>query len=141
MEEKTYIYIHTHIYIWGSACMLSYSVTSNSLTPRGLRPTGLLCPWKFPGKNIGVGCLFLLQGIFPNQGLNMCLLWLLHWQADSLPLSHLGSPYICVHIYIYALTHKYMHFNIYNTQQMHTHQAWRPHQMLRDFRAYTPTGS
>ena len=88
--------------------MLSYSVTSNSLTPRGLRPTGLLCPWKFPGKNIGVGCLFLLQGIFPNQGLNMCLLWLLHWQADSLPLSHLGSPYICVHIYIYM----HLHINI-----------------------------
>ena len=23
----------------------------------------LLCPWNFPGKNIGVGCHFLLQGI------------------------------------------------------------------------------
>ena len=33
-------------------------------------------------------CPFLLQGIFPTQGLNLCLL---HWQADSLPLSHLGS--------------------------------------------------
>jgi len=32
---------------------------------------------------------FLLQGIFLIQGLNS---WLLHWQADSLPLSHLGSP-------------------------------------------------
>ena len=29
------------------------------------------------------------QGIFLSQGLNLCLL---HWQADSLPLSHLGSP-------------------------------------------------
>ena len=27
-------------------------------------------------------------GIFPDQGLNLCLL---HWQADSLPLSHQGS--------------------------------------------------
>ena len=26
---------------------------------------------------------FLLQGILPTQGLNMCVL---HWQADSLPL-------------------------------------------------------
>ena len=26
-----------------------------------------------PGKNIGVGCNFLLQGIFPTQGLNLCL--------------------------------------------------------------------
>ena len=32
---------------------------------------------------MGVGCHFLLQGIFPTQGLN---LYLLHWQADSLPL-------------------------------------------------------
>ena len=29
---------------------------------------------------------FLLQGIFPTQGSNLCLLCLLHWQADSLPL-------------------------------------------------------
>ena len=40
-------------------------------------------PWNFPGKNTGVGCHFLLQGIFPTQGLNPCLL---HWQLDSLPL-------------------------------------------------------
>ena len=31
----------------------------------------------------------LLQGIFPTQGLNLCLLCLLHWQADCLTLSHL----------------------------------------------------
>ena len=36
------------------------------------------------GKNIGMGCHFLLQGIFPNQGLNPGLLRLLHWQAGSL---------------------------------------------------------
>ena len=35
---------------------------------------------------------FLLQGIFPTQGLNLCLLHLLHWQVNSLPLHHLGSP-------------------------------------------------
>ena len=34
----------------------------------------------------------LLQGIFLTQRLNPCLLHLLHWQADSLPLSHLGNP-------------------------------------------------
>ena len=28
-------------------------------------PTRLLCPWDFPGRNTGVGCHFLLQGIFP----------------------------------------------------------------------------
>ena len=39
-----------------------------------------------------VRCHFFLQGIFPAQGLNLCLQSLLHSQADSLPLSHLGSP-------------------------------------------------
>ena len=39
----------------------------------------------FPGKNTGVGCHFLLQGIFLTQGLNLCFLHLLHWQASSLP--------------------------------------------------------
>ena len=33
-----------------------------------------------------MGCHFLLQGIFPTQGSNLCLPCLLHWQADSLPL-------------------------------------------------------
>ena len=34
----------------------------------------------FPGKNTGMGCHFLLQGMFPIQGSNLCLL---HWKADS----------------------------------------------------------
>ena len=55
------------------------------LGPHRLEPTRLLCSWGFSGKNIGVGCHFLLQGIFPTQGSNSCLL---HWQLDSLPLSH-----------------------------------------------------
>ena len=35
-----------------------------------LQPTGLLCPWDSPGKNTGVGCHSLLQGIFSTQELN-----------------------------------------------------------------------
>ena len=37
------------------------SVMSNSLQPHGLQPTGLLCPWAFPGKSTGVGCDCLLH--------------------------------------------------------------------------------
>ena len=33
----------------------------------------LLCPWDFPGKNSGVGCHFLLQGMFQTQGLSSSL--------------------------------------------------------------------
>ena len=39
----------------------------------------------FPGKNTGMGCHSLLQGIFLMQESN---LGLLHWQVDSLLLSH-----------------------------------------------------
>ena len=45
-----------------------------------------------PGKNTGVGCHALLQGIFPTQGLNPHLLCLLHWQVGSLPLVPPGKP-------------------------------------------------
>ena len=41
-----------------------------------------LCPWDFLGKNTGVGCHFLLQGIFSTQGSNPCLQHLLPCQAD-----------------------------------------------------------
>ena len=46
-------------------------------------------PRNLPGKNTGVCCHSLLQGIFPTHGSNRRLLCLLHWQADSLSL---GSP-------------------------------------------------
>ena len=46
------------------------------LWPHGLQPARLLCPWDFPGKNTGVGCHFLLQGIIlihkSNPGLLHC---------------------------------------------------------------------
>ena len=70
---------------------VSRSVMSNSLQPHGLWPTRLLCPWNSSGKNTGVGCHFLLHGIFPTQGLNPSLQpcrWTLH------QLSHKGSPRI-----------------------------------------------
>ena len=68
------------------------SAISDSLQPHGLQPIRLLCPWDFPSKDTIVDCHFLLHGIFLAQGLNLCLLGHLHWQTDSLPLSHLGSP-------------------------------------------------
>ena len=43
-----------------------------------------------PGKNTGVGCPALLQGIFPTQGLN---LGLLHYRRIRYHLSHQGSPF------------------------------------------------
>ena len=62
---------------------------SDFLMTHGLLPARLFCPWDFPGKNTGVGCHFLLQGIFLTQGPNPSLL---HWQADFLPLVLPGKP-------------------------------------------------
>ena len=63
------------------------SVVSDSVQPCGLQPARLLCSWDSPGKNTGVGCHALLQGIFLIQGLNPCLLCFLDWQSSSLPLA------------------------------------------------------
>ena len=41
-----------------------------TLPSYGLQPTRHLCPWDSPGKNVGVGCHALLQGIFLIQGSN-----------------------------------------------------------------------
>ena len=67
----------------------------DSLGTDGLQPTRLLCPWDSLGKNTGVGCHALLQGIFPIQRSNLHLLYLLHWQEDSLqPVPSGNSPLI-----------------------------------------------
>ena len=62
-------------------------VTPRTVNSQALLSIGIL-PWDSPGKSDGVGCHFLLQEIFLTQASNLCLL---HWQMDSLPLSHLGS--------------------------------------------------
>jgi len=60
----------------------------------------LLCPWDSPGKNTGVGCHTLLQGIFPTQESNPHLWHLGHCRQILYPLSHLESPFIVINTYI-----------------------------------------
>ena len=77
-----------------SACVHAKSLQS-CLTlwdtmDHSLLVSSLLCD--SPGKNTGVGCHALLQGIFPTQGSNPCLLCLLNWEAGSLPLAPLEKP-------------------------------------------------
>ena len=64
INETTFVSCESHVWLF--------------LWPHGLYPSRLLCPWDFPGRNTGVGCHFVLQGIFLTQGLNPCLLWLTH---------------------------------------------------------------
>ena len=68
---------------WGLNCVHVLS-RPTLRDPVDCHPARLLCPWGFQGKNTGVGCHSLLQGIFPTQG--PCR------AGDPLPLSRLGSP-------------------------------------------------
>ena len=79
-----YIYIYIHKLLLYLCEKVSHSVVSDSVTS-GTVVLQLLCPWGFPG-NIGVGCQFLLQGIFPTQGLNPDLL---HCRQILYCLSHI----------------------------------------------------
>ena len=61
--------------------------------------SGLLCPPDLPDLQFN-----------PCRGSQFDhLLHLLHWQADSLPLSHLGSPHIYIHTHIYVYIHTHTH--------------------------------
>ena len=87
--------------IWECCCCcLVAKSCPTSCNP--MEPDKLLCPWDFPGRDTGVGWHALFQGIFPSQGLNLRHL---HWAADSLPLSHLGSPIweYMPHIFAYGV--------------------------------------
>ena len=78
--------LHVVVYIYER---VSHSGVSDSSRPHGLEPARLLCPWDSPGKNTGVGCHSLLQGIFLTQGSN---LGLLYCRQILYCLSHPGSP-------------------------------------------------
>ena len=71
--------------------------------PDSLRPHRLSMPGY---SNTGVGCHFLLQGIFPTQGLNLHLLHLLYWQAESLPRLYFYLPNTDA-IFLICLTRNY----------------------------------
>ena len=106
---------------------LMCSVVSDSLQPFGLQPTRLLCPWDFPGKNTGMGCHFLLQGIFPTQGSNQYLLYLLHCRWILYLLSHRGSPEdlkpAVIYFFIGSFSHEPVRPLRVTTLSLH---AWMP---------------
>ena len=72
--------------------VLPFEVKVTQLCPTLVTPwtraPRLLCPWDSPGKSTGVGCHFLLQGIFSIQELN---LGLLHCRQILYQLSYEGS--------------------------------------------------
>ena len=94
------------------------------LQPLRLQPTRFLCLWDSPRKSIGVGCHFLLQGIFSIQGFNSPAL-----QVDSLALNHLGSPGFFMSLTILGVLQPFMfHFQSRNdvgVDQFHSSESRR----------------
>ena len=86
-----------------------HSVLSDSATPWTVSPAGSSVHGILQPRIRELGCHFLLQGIFLNQGSNLCPL---HCQADSLPLSHLGSPSHPEHSHLKKLSFLEFHFQI-----------------------------
>ena len=69
-------------------CVYSLSLIQLFATP-WIIVARLLCLWNSPGKNIGAGCYFLLQGNLPNLGIKPASPAL---QMDSLPSEPPGKP-------------------------------------------------
>ena len=82
-QQMILLLLHKHVRIFNIMCECVCAQSCLTLCNRV--DCSLPGPWNFLGKNFGLGCHFLLQGIFQTQGLNLHLLCLLHWQAGSLP--------------------------------------------------------
>ena len=77
-------YITASCFVLVQSCLILWDPMDCSSPSFSVR--GIFC------KNTGVGCHFLLQGIFPTQGSKPHLLHLLHWQVGSLPREPPGKP-------------------------------------------------
>ena len=87
---------HSHYTVVHYVCDSYVLSHFSSLQPRGL-PTRLPCPQDSPGKNTGVGCYALLQGIFPTKGSNPLLYVSCIGRWDLCHQCHLGSPCVRLH--------------------------------------------
>ena len=88
-------YIYIYIYIFFFLGFFSVDDFVFSFTYLYLTVSALCCSVGFclvvESRGYTLVAVPVACGIFPDQGSNPCLL---HWQADSLPLSHQGSPIV-----------------------------------------------
>ena len=102
-----------HVSVCAMLCLVAHSCPA-VCKPMDYSLPGSSVSGDSPGKNTGVGCHSLLQGIFPaqwsNPGLPHCR-WSLDW------LSQQGSPCIYIYMHIYLSIHTYTHTHTHT----HTH--------------------
>jgi len=113
-----YICMYVYFYLYMYVCMYTKPLQSYVILcdPMNCSPPGSSVHGDSPGKNTGVGCHALLQGIFLMQESNLHFLCLLHWQASSLPLAPPGKPhlyvYICTCIHTHTHTHTMKYYSV-----------------------------
>ena len=81
-KEQIFSIHHTVLCLVAQSCLTLCDTMDGSLPGSPVHEDS-------PGKNTGVGCHALLQGIFPTQGLKQGLL---HCRRILYRLSHQGSP-------------------------------------------------
>ena len=91
--------------------VLSSSVVSTVCNPMDYHPPGSSIHGDSPGKNTGVGCHALLQGIFPTQGSNPGLLhcrWILYHLIHLWDPAKLESYHLKMHQYVRIFIQRYL---------------------------------
>ena len=111
------LFLYFFMYLQETCCLVAKS-SLTLLRPHGLQPAKLICPWDFQGNNIEVGSHFL-QVISSTQRLD---LHLLHWQADSLPLSYQGSLFFIswceIQIWFLEIHYKYFSSHLIHSKSV-----------------------
>ena len=92
-------------------------------------PTGSSV-YRIPREEYWSQLLFPPPGDLPNSGIKPMSLCLLHWQADALPLSHLGSPSIYLQTHRDTHTHRHTHTQTHTDTQRHTQIYTHTHTRL-----------
>ena len=90
------VYVYVYVYVYIDICVCMYLFTELCLTicsPMDYSPPGSFVHGVLQGRILEWVVVPFCKGLFLDQKSNLCLL---HWQADSLPLSHQGSPHIVI---------------------------------------------
>ena len=87
-----FIHLNSYVNSMSIKCCFSVSKSCQTLATPWTVDHQALLSMRFPRQEYRSGLPFPFLGDLPYPGLSQRLLYLLHWQADSLSLSHLGSP-------------------------------------------------
>ena len=109
----------THIHTPRKVRVCSVARDSLQATQTAIRQAPLSMEFSRQDKDTGVGCRFLLQGTFPNQGSNQRFLCLLYCRRILSQLSYWGSPIHTLKQYLnprlgqYEITHNMDFYSIF----------------------------